>query len=367
MAPERFSGEGDLGIDVYALACLLFECLTGSRPFPIDEPVELMTAHLTWTPPTPSRSVPGLDPAFDALIASGLAKDPGKRPASAGELAAAARAALDAGAGRAVPSTPTTAQWRRSEAEPGTRRGAPPWRHPAVRRLRTDRGAHHGRARRERGPRGPGRRHDGPAARGAVVDDGWRPRPQPRPGVPAARPGRRCARAGPRGSRRRGAGPGARRAGRRRPAGRAGRARRRRGRPLPRGPHVRPAGPPAPGRVGGESGPVDPAPSADPAPSVSPDRRHTLRKALWIVLSVLLVALVVAGRRVRRGAPDARRRLNGGPAMDDVPTPRPPLPRGDRTLTPSSGKGGRAAMSTRGGPAHPWSHTGTTTAKPRRS
>ena len=254
MAPERFSGEGDLGIDVYALACLLFECLTGSRPFPIDEPVELMTAHLTWTPPTPSRSVPGLDPAFDALIASGLAKDPGKRPASAGELAAAARAALDAGAGRAVPSTPTTAQWRRSEAEPGTRRGAPPWRHPAVRRLRTDRGAHHGRARRERGPRGPGRRHDGPAARGAVVDDGWRPRPQPNPGSRRPAPGGDAP----------GLDPGAAAGGERgpapdgrgaadRPAGRGGRAADADARC--RGPHVRPAGPPAPGRVGGESGP----------------------------------------------------------------------------------------------------------------
>jgi flagellar basal body-associated protein FliL len=39
----------------------------------------------------------------------------------------------------------------------------------------------------------------------------------------------------------------------------------------------------------------DPVTPADPAPAVSPDRRRLLRTALWIVLSVLLVALVVAG------------------------------------------------------------------------
>ena len=251
MAPERFSGEGGHGIDVYALACLLFECLTGSRPYPIDEPVELMTAHLTWTPPTPSRSVPGLDPAFDALIASGLAKDPAKRPASAGELAAAARAALDAGAGRAVPSTPTTAQWRRSEAESGTPAVAPPGRHPAVGRLRTDRGAHHRRARHERGPRGPGRRHDGPAA--GPAGDGRRPRPTPgsrRPApdgdAPGLDPGA-AATGGERGPASDGRGTGSG------PAGRGPRAADADARP--RGSHVRPAGPPAPRRLGGGSGP----------------------------------------------------------------------------------------------------------------
>jgi serine/threonine protein kinase len=127
MAPERFSGEGGVGIDVYALACLLFECLTGSRPFPVDEFTELMTAHLYGKPPAPSQSVPGLGEAFDAVIASGLAKDPEQRPASAGEFAAAARAALDARSGTAVPSTPTTAEGLRSVVEPlpaaATRRG----------------------------------------------------------------------------------------------------------------------------------------------------------------------------------------------------------------------------------------------------
>ena len=364
MAPERFSGEGDLGIDVYALACLLFECLTGSRPFPIDEPVELMTAHLTWTPPTPSRSVPGLDPAFDALIASGLAKDPAKRPASAGELAAAARAALDAGAGRAVPSTPTTAQWRRSEAEPGTtaapRRGgtqqsaaSAPIEVPTTVVPATSAG-HAVPADATTVLR--------PAARSSTTGGAHAPT---HPGVPAARPAPAMRPGWTRGSRRRGAGPGARRARHQeRPAGRGRRATDADARP--RGPHVRPAGPPAPGRVGGESGPRSGAVRRPGPVGVARPATHPAQGAVDRPVRPPRGA-GRRGRRVRRGAPDARRRLNGGLAMDDVPTPRPPLPRGDRTLTPSSGKGGRAAMSTRGGPAHPWSHTGTTTAKPRRS
>ena len=362
MAPERFSGEGGHGIDVYALACLLFECLTGSRPYPIDEPVELMTAHLTWTPPTPSRSVPGLDPAFDALIASGLAKDPAKRPASAGELAAAARAALDAGAGRAVPSTPTTAQWRRSEAESGTpavpRRGgtqqsaaSAPIEVPTTVVPAT--GAGHAvpadaTTVLRPAPRATGAAHAPPRGPGGpprtAMRPGWTPGQQPPAGSGARRPT--------------GAAPGAGRpAGAHAPPTRT---------PAPAdptsdlrvhqpravsvaGPAPEPAPPDGPGSVGVARPATPPAQGAVDRP-VRPPRGAGRR-----------------GRRVRRGAPDTRRRLNGGLAMDDVPTPRPPLLRGDRTLTPSSGKGGRAAMSTRGGPAHPWSHTGTTTAKPRRS
>jgi serine/threonine-protein kinase len=126
MAPERFSGQGGAAIDIYALGCLLFECLTGSRPFPVDGINDLMTAHLTWAPPTPSRSVAGLSEAFDAVIASSLAKDPEQRPASAGDLAAAARAALDAASGTSVPSTPATAERTQDTADPTT--GATPRR-----------------------------------------------------------------------------------------------------------------------------------------------------------------------------------------------------------------------------------------------
>lgn len=104
MAPERFGdGPTDYRVDVYSLACLLHECLTGSKPFPGTTAASLIGAHLNQSPPSLDVVRPGLPPALNAVIARGMAKNPADRFASAGELAAAARAAL---AGHALPAPP---------------------------------------------------------------------------------------------------------------------------------------------------------------------------------------------------------------------------------------------------------------------
>jgi ABC-type amino acid transport substrate-binding protein/predicted Ser/Thr protein kinase len=96
MAPERFEGKPvDPTSDIYALTCVLYECLTGARPYPAESLEQQIAGHMAKPIPRPSAIDPKLA-AFDEVIAKGMAKMPAKRYQSAGELAAAARRALNA-------------------------------------------------------------------------------------------------------------------------------------------------------------------------------------------------------------------------------------------------------------------------------
>ena len=96
MAPERFT-DNDVTYrsDIYSLACVLGECLTGASPFRADSIEQLVAAHLMEPAPRPSQLRPGQVPAaLDQVIAQGMAKNPEDRYRSAGELANAALHAL---------------------------------------------------------------------------------------------------------------------------------------------------------------------------------------------------------------------------------------------------------------------------------
>jgi ABC-type transport system substrate-binding protein/tRNA A-37 threonylcarbamoyl transferase component Bud32 len=98
--PEQVEGGTvDARADVYSLGCVLFECLTGERPFDRESELSVLFAHLNDPPPRATERRPELPATFDPLFETALAKSPDERYSSCGELARAARAAL---AGRAL-------------------------------------------------------------------------------------------------------------------------------------------------------------------------------------------------------------------------------------------------------------------------
>jgi len=103
MAPERFSGKpATSAVDVYALACVLYEALTGVTPFLSNNLEELISAHLSSPPPRPSVANTRVPVSFDAVIARGMAKDPDDRFGTVGGLGRAAQRALPVGATNAA-------------------------------------------------------------------------------------------------------------------------------------------------------------------------------------------------------------------------------------------------------------------------
>lgn len=93
-APEHLRGEPlDGRTDQYALACMLYACLTGGPPFRGDVQA-VIKGHLGGEPPSVSQAVPALAPAVDEVVHNGMAKNPADRYDSCVALISAAREAL---------------------------------------------------------------------------------------------------------------------------------------------------------------------------------------------------------------------------------------------------------------------------------
>lgn len=94
MAPERFnSGDIHPSSDIYALACVLYQCLTGQQPFPGSTLEQVAVGHMVSPPPRPSERA-AIPVAMDQVIATGLAKQPADRYSTAIEMASAAKEAV---------------------------------------------------------------------------------------------------------------------------------------------------------------------------------------------------------------------------------------------------------------------------------
>jgi len=133
-APEQFQGkELDPRTDVYALGCVVFECLTGRTPFHRDSEAAVLYAHLSEPPPSIVATRPELPDDVDDVAAKAMAKEPGDRYERCGDLAAGLREVVAGGVGpsrrghRAVPAArhrPVTAATPAAAATGRTRRRA---------------------------------------------------------------------------------------------------------------------------------------------------------------------------------------------------------------------------------------------------
>ncbi len=96
VAPEQIRGEAvDGRADVYALGCVLYETLTGERPFDHSSDVATIFAHLEEEPLPASERGAELPAAIDPVLARAMAKDPDARYETCAALVEDARVALD--------------------------------------------------------------------------------------------------------------------------------------------------------------------------------------------------------------------------------------------------------------------------------
>src|SRR5581483_498879 len=96
LAPEQIEARPvDGRVDVYALGCVLYECLTGEPPHRRENELAALLAHVNDPPPKASERRAELPAALDDVIATALAKDAQLRFATCSELVVVARAAME--------------------------------------------------------------------------------------------------------------------------------------------------------------------------------------------------------------------------------------------------------------------------------
>jgi eukaryotic-like serine/threonine-protein kinase len=88
MAPEQIHGKARPASDQYALGVVVYEWLSGMRPFK-GSYLEIATQHVSMPPPPLHQRVPSILPDVEHVVMAALAKDPNQRFASVQEFASA--------------------------------------------------------------------------------------------------------------------------------------------------------------------------------------------------------------------------------------------------------------------------------------
>jgi len=103
MSPEQAKGKGEVDhrADLWALGCIVYECLTAQTVWNVEQGVAMILAQIASAPlPKPSKLRPDLPPSFDAWFVRALDRDPDKRFQTARELSDALTKALLSGRGQ---------------------------------------------------------------------------------------------------------------------------------------------------------------------------------------------------------------------------------------------------------------------------
>jgi serine/threonine-protein kinase len=123
-SPEQIEARRlDGRADVYALGCVLYECLTGVVPFERENDPQTLYAHVHDPPPPVGQILPGLPPGLDAVFAKALAKQRNDRYNTCAEMLQAAAQALAAAPERPAyqrqpPAAQAPAGYGQAQAQP---------------------------------------------------------------------------------------------------------------------------------------------------------------------------------------------------------------------------------------------------------